>query len=121
MDLERKSHGSISCTRHPFLITSSDYYEGRFEEGSLKAEMDQNSPNPFKEKASIGCFIPETVMKAELLIFNMQGVLMKTFEISGRNQTEVIISGAEFNPGMYIYSLVLDNREIDSKRMILTE
>lgn len=85
------------------------------------AKLYQNNPNPFTENTIVKCFIPAETTLARLLVFNMQGGLMKTIEISGRNQAEVTISGAEFNPGMYIYSLVLDNREIDSKRMILTE
>jgi hypothetical protein len=80
----------------------------------------QNNPNPFTEKTTINCFIPENSNDARLLIFDMQGTLVKTFEIPERNQTAITISGTELRPGMYIYSLVLDNKEIDSKRMILT-
>ncbi len=83
--------------------------------------MYQNAPNPFSEKTTIKCFVPESCIDARLLVFNMQGTLIKTFGIQERNQAEVTISGSELNPGMYIYSLVLDTREIDSKRMILTK
>jgi len=31
------------------------------------------------------------------------------------------IEASEFTPGMYIYSLIADGKEIDSKRMIVTE
>lgn len=86
-----------------------------------QAKLYQNSPNPFSENTLIKCFIPAETGTARLLVFNMQGTLVKTYGIAGRNQAEVTISGAELNPGMYIYSLVIDNREIDSKRMILTE
>ncbi len=88
---------------------------------STQAKLYQNIPNPFSENTLIKCFIPAETGTARLLVFNMQGTLVKTYGIQGRNQAEVTISGAELNPGMYIYSLVLDNREIDSKRMILTE
>ena len=103
-------------------MVKSAIVTGRTESSLLtQAKLYQNNPNPFTENTIVKCFIPAETTLARLHVFNMQGVLMKTFEISGRNQTEVTISGAEFNPGMYIYSLVLDNREIDSKRMILTE
>lgn len=81
----------------------------------------QNNPNPFSEKTTIKCFVPESCIDARLLVFDMQGTLVKTTFITGRLQTEVIISGAELLAGMYIYSLVVDGKEIDSKRMILTE
>jgi hypothetical protein len=32
-----------------------------------------------------------------------------------------IISGSEFSAGIYLYALIADGKEIDMKRMILTE
>jgi hypothetical protein len=85
------------------------------------AKLYQNSPNPFTENTQINCFIPTNTTDARLLVFDLQGTLVKTYKISERNQASVTIFGAELHPGMYIYSLVLDNKEIDSKRMILTD
>lgn len=51
----------------------------------------------------------------------MQGTLVKTYNIASRMQTSLTINGAELRPGIYIYNLVIDNKEIDSKRMILTK
>ena len=34
---------------------------------------------------------------------------------------EIIIKGSELKPGMYFYSLIEDDREVDTKRMILTQ
>ena len=85
-----------------------------------EAKLYQNNPNPFSEQTTINCFIPTSSNNAQLLVFNMQGTLVKTFIVSGRNETSVTIAGAELNAGMYIYSLVIDNKEIDSKRMILS-
>ncbi len=84
-----------------------------------EAKLYQNSPNPFSERTVINCFIPKSSNNARLLIFNTQGTLVKTCLISGRNQTSVTIAGSELNAGVYIYSLIIDNKEIDSKRMIL--
>lgn len=81
----------------------------------------QNVPNPFSETTTINCLIPASVSNAKLIVFNMQGTLLKTIEVSGRNETSVSISASELSPGMYLYSLILDDSEIDTKRMILTE
>lgn len=83
--------------------------------------LEQNSPNPFSEKTTINCFIPANSINAELLFFDIHGNLVKTFNIPGRLQTSLIITSVELRPGIYIYSLVIDNKEIDSKRMILAK
>jgi len=88
---------------------------------TTQAKLYQNTPNPFSENTLINCFIPDNTTDARLLVFDLQGILVKTYKIAARNQTSVAILGAELHAGMYIYSLVLDNREIDSKRMILTD
>lgn len=87
----------------------------------MQAKLYQNTPNPFTQNTLINCFIPDGTTDARLLVFDLQGTLVKTYQIAGRNQASVTISGAELHAGMYIYSLVLDNQEIDSKRMILTD
>jgi len=85
-----------------------------------QAKLYQLNPNPFTENSFIKCFIPGNTIDARLLILDMQGTKIKMYKISGTNQVSVTIPGAELHPGMYTYSLVLDNNEIDSKRMILT-
>ncbi len=85
------------------------------------ATLNQNTPNPFSENTTINCFIPANSLNVELLVFDMQGTLVKTYNIPSRLQTSLTIKGAELRPGMYIYSLLIDGREIDSKRMILTK
>jgi hypothetical protein len=42
------------------------------------------------------------------------------FEKLKKGKGEVIIQGSELKSGLYIYSLIVDGKEIDSKRMILT-
>lgn len=84
------------------------------------AKLEQNNPNPFSEQTTINCFIPSGSNDARLLVFNMQGTLVKSYVMTGRNETSVTIAGAELIAGMYIYSLIIDNKEVDSKRMILS-
>ena len=51
----------------------------------------------------------------------MQGTLLKTYTITERGKSSLSIFGGELKPGMYLYSLVADNKEVDTKKMILTE
>jgi hypothetical protein len=51
----------------------------------------------------------------------MQGKLIKTYPINTKKEGSIEINGGEMQPGMYLYSLIIDGKEIDTKRMILTE
>lgn len=81
----------------------------------------QNSPNPFNFATEIKCDIPEPITNAEILIFDIQGTLKLKKTISSRGKTFVTINANELSPGMYIYALIIDGQERESKRMILTD
>lgn len=81
----------------------------------------QNIPNPFSKETSIGCLIPEGSVTSLLYIYNMNGTQLQQYSISGKGKQSVSISGSSFEPGMYLYALVIDGREVDTKRMILTK
>ncbi len=86
-----------------------------------KAVLYQNAPNPFSKETEIKCFIPKTSVNAAIYIYNMQGTQIKKLQINNRENTSISIQGSELKAGMYMYSLIIDSKEIDTKRMILTE
>ena len=47
--------------------------------------------------------------------------MLRTIKVTERGVAGVTINVSDLNAGMYIYSLVADGREIDTKRMILTK
>jgi hypothetical protein len=81
----------------------------------------QNIPNPFNQTTNIKCFIPDASKTASLLIFDLNGTLKKTIPINSKGEVNVTINAKELLAGMYNYSLIIDNNEIDTKKMILTE
>ena len=87
----------------------------------LKAKLYSNIPNPFKEQTTISYFIPETSSRASIHIYNLQGKQIKQLNIESRGNGSVTINGYELTPGMYMYSLIVDGKEVDTKKMILTE
>lgn len=87
----------------------------------LKAKLYSNIPNPFKEQTTISFFIPETSSRASIHIYNLQGKQIKQINIEERGNSSVVINGYELTPGMYMYSLIVDGKEVDTKKMILTE
>ncbi len=81
----------------------------------------QNHPNPFNSKTTIKYSVANEISNAHILIFNMQGTLIKTFNILEKGTGQITINSSELNAGMYMYSLIVDGKLIDTKRMILTE
>ena len=51
----------------------------------------------------------------------MNGTLKKTIVLNGKGEVNTTINAKELIAGMYYYTLVIDNTEVDTKKMILTE
>lgn len=88
---------------------------------SENPKLYQNTPNPFNTRTEIKYYLPEKSIKAAILVFDMQGKLLKTNNLMNKGNGSLEIFGGELKPGMYMYSLIIDSKEIDTKRMILTE
>lgn len=85
------------------------------------ATLYQNKPNPFKETTTIQCVIPDESSEAFICIYDLQGSQVMRMDISERGNCSVMIDGLSLKPGIYIYALIIDGIELDSKRMILTD
>jgi hypothetical protein len=85
------------------------------------AQLEQNIPNPFSQETRIGCTIPESSSSAVLYIYNMNGTQLQQHNVNGKGKQMVTISGSSLEPGMYLYALVVDGKEVDTKSMILTK
>jgi len=82
--------------------------------------LNQNTPNPFNEKSEIKFQISEQNFRnASIVIFDLNGLLIKKYEINKAGKGSIQIDGSQLKAGMYIYTLIVNQREIDSKRMIL--
>lgn len=88
--------------------------------GSGTSYLEQNSPNPFTETTFIRYSVAQGASKASVMIFNLQGTLLRTYPILQTGIGEVVIEGKDLKAGMYIYSLVVDEVEVDSRKMILS-
>lgn len=95
--------------------------QGLDEAGAEAIELSQNVPNPFNVSTDIHFTIPQTVQQARLFIYNLQGNQLKNMQISERGKSKITIQANELTPGMYIYALVADGKEVANKRMILTD
>jgi len=86
-----------------------------------QCKLYQNTPNPFSLNTEIRFYVPQSVKKAQLCIYNLQGAQIKQIVVTQRGEGSLWISGSELNAGIYLYALIVDGKEVDVKRMILTE
>ena len=80
----------------------------------------QNTPNPFKEKTVIRFSLAPDIQNASICVFDMSGKMLKTLPVSA-NDNSVSINGYELGEGMFLYSLLVNGQEIDTKRMVITK
>lgn len=87
---------------------------------STKSEnrLYQNKPNPFKEQTVICFSLSSDAKNASICIFDMTGKMIKKLPIS-LGMESVSIGGYELGEGMFLYSLIVNGQEIDTKKMII--
>jgi hypothetical protein len=85
------------------------------------ARLQQNVPNPFTQNTTIAFFVSDKVNKAMLNVYDLQGTEIKSYAVNGKGDQTITIQSHDLKPGMYLYTLIADGVEIDTKRMILTK
>lgn len=85
-----------------------------------KANLGQNSPNPFSDFTSIDFYIPDNAITADIAIYTIQGKLQKNYSLAERGNGKLNLNSSEFEKGMYFYSLIVDGKIISTKRMLVT-
>ena len=86
-------------------------------EGS--ASLEQNLPNPFTSNTTIRYNAPKG--NAKIIIANTAGNIVKTFNLTTKNNGSVTVYANELAAGTYYYSLIVDGKKTDSKKMILVK
>ena len=81
----------------------------------------QNSPNPFNQATEIKYYLTENVYSASLYLYDMQGLQIRSYNIEKKGEGIISIDGNELEAGIYMYSLIADGKEVDTKKMILTQ
>ena len=79
----------------------------------------QNQPNPFNNGGTkIKYFIPGNINNAQISFFDEFGNAMTVFNITDKGMGELIVTADNLASGVYSYSLIIDNKVIDTKRMM---
>lgn len=83
------------------------------------AYLEQNSPNPVNGNTIIRYHLPESTQSAVLNITNAQGQLMKTMTLNiGSGQARINTNA--FAAGTYNYTLTVNGKPADTRRMVIT-
>ncbi|MCW3104413.1 MAG: hypothetical protein JWO09_2853 [Bacteroidetes bacterium] len=80
--------------------------------------LDQNSPNPFAEQTTINYYLPEDVKTAQMLFYNSNGLLIKTVELTSKGKGQVNVFANDLTKGVYTYTLVVDGKIVETKKMV---
>lgn len=86
-----------------------------------EAKLFQNAPNPFSEKTVIKYFIPKTANSSSIIIYDLSGHQLKKIDRLEKENGEVTLNGNELGAGTYYYTLIVDNTEVDTKKLIIVQ
>lgn len=81
--------------------------------------LEQNEPNPFTNTTSIHYTLPAGVSKAQLVITDSKGGILKQMTLNSSTSSVVNIEASTLSAGTYFYSIIVDGKKIDSKKMII--
>lgn len=88
--------------------------------GETSAFLAQNVPNPFSLATEIKYQLPKGTQKASIGIHDMNGKELKLIQLSNALNGSITIQGGDLQPGMYWYTLIIDGKYFDGKKMVLT-
>ncbi len=83
------------------------------------AYIEQNTPNPSNSNTVIKYYLPSNTKNAQLVINDVNGKVLKLFTLNTKGNGLVNISVNDFLDGDYFYSLIVDGKKIDTKKMEL--
>jgi len=102
------------------LSDSNQISKNKNPQTPVDAVLYQTKPSSFSSNTDISCYVPAILDSAFTYVYNLQGIQIKSFPLT-QGHNIVTISASELPAGMYLYTLVVDDEIIDSKRMILTK
>ena len=85
------------------------------------SKLEQNQPNPFHQETTIKYYLAEQTNQATMYIYDMNGKQIESFNLREKRNQSLTIQKNKLQAGMYYYSLIVDGKEIATKKMILTE
>lgn len=79
--------------------------------------LNQNVPNPFAEQTTITYNIPQNSGFAQIIFYNHLGQLIKVVDIKTKGKGQLNVFANDLTNGIYSYSLIIDGKIHDTKKM----
>jgi len=83
--------------------------------------LNQNVPNPFAEQTTITYNVPEKYGYAQIIFSTIDGRILKTVDITKKGRGQLNVFANDLGNGLYTYSLIVDGKVIDTKKMVKGE
>ena len=110
--INRLSNGITKRQNAPAQITSPTLVEN---------SLGQNRPNPTTGATVIDISLESGIGEAFVAFYDLTGHQLRRYDISERGRSQLTIADGEFASGVYLYILVADGQEVQSRRMIVSE
>ncbi len=79
----------------------------------------QNIPNPFNGTTSIKYYIPNNKNNGAIVFSNNSGQIIDNIKLENFGEQELFFNSDSLASGIYYYTLFVDGRKVDSKKMIV--
>lgn len=113
----KKQKEQIDDLQNMLTANKSDFGQS----SSNKSVLFQNTPNPFSDETKISYFIDESSINADIYLYDLQGKQLKRLEIKNKGNGSFTVNSFDLDAGIYLYTLIVDGEEVESKRLILTD
>ncbi|MBS1601096.1 MAG: T9SS type A sorting domain-containing protein [Bacteroidetes bacterium] len=96
------------------------------ESNSLRSEsatwLGDNHPNPATSSTTIDYSLPQGVSAATCQVYSLDGKLMSSIVLpanAGKSQTQ--LSTSQLSAGIYMYSLIVNGKVLDTKKLVVSK
>ncbi len=125
-DLENKLNRienamSQCCKSFSTNMQSTGNQSGILNNDFSSASLQQNIPNPYNQSTTIPYTLPKTFSSARIIITSISGKTIQQVPLSHTQAGSINIQSGSWTAGVYNYSLVIDGKLIDTKKMVIAK
>ena len=82
--------------------------------------LGQNIPNPFNQETVINYTLPQQSNTASMAVYDLSGKQITSYPLE-KGSSSLTITSEKLAAGIYIYSVLVDGKIMDSKRMVVAQ
>jgi hypothetical protein len=86
-----------------------------------KASLEQNTPNPYNSATIIRYHLPRNAGSAKVVITDMSGKTIKSISLISGDNGQLTLNSGTLAAGSYNYTLWIDGKQVDSKKMVISK